>query len=90
MESTEESVKMLEENGLNLKRKKMVESKILEIENTLAKYKSFLKVINNKIKLGIPKIIQTQRDMIKSRNSQLQFGEICMKYGENVRGEDYR
>ncbi|KAG5678529.1 hypothetical protein PVAND_008196 [Polypedilum vanderplanki] len=89
IDSIEKNMKMLDENALQMKQRRVVETKIQELEKTLSKYKSFLKVVNNKIKSNIPKIILSQRDMIKFRNRQHQFKEICKRVGESVRGEQY-
>lgn len=73
-----------------MKRRKMVEAKIQDLEKTLAQFKSILKVVNHKIKVGIPKVILAQRDMLKFRNHQHKFKDICMRVGESVCGEEYR
>lgn len=90
MESTESNIKLLDESKLDFKRREKIESKIDEMEKSLVKYKNLLRIVNSKIKSNTPKILQSQRDMIKLRNRQFKFGEICLKVGESVRGETYR
>lgn len=90
MESTESNIKLLNENNLEIRRREKVESKIIEFEKLLLKYKSYLKVINGRIKSNIPKVLQSQRDMIKLRHHQFKFGQICERVGNVVCGESYR
>ena len=89
LESTESNIKLLDENSLEFKRKDKIESKIVEIEKSLIKYKNYLRVVNTRIKTNTPKILQSQRDMIKLRNHQFKFGQICKKVGETVQGDSY-
>ncbi|KAL7052688.1 hypothetical protein ACKWTF_004960 [Chironomus riparius] len=89
LESTESNIKLLDENSLEFKRKDKIESKIAEFEKSLIKYKNYLRVVNTRIKTNTPKILQSQRDMIKLRNHQFKFGQICQKVGETVRGDSY-
>jgi hypothetical protein len=89
LESTESNIKLLDESSLEFKRKDKIELKIAELEKTLLKYKNYLRVTNTKIKLNTPKILQSQREMIKLRNHQFKFGQICRKVGETVQGDSY-
>lgn len=90
MESSEQNLKILDESDLQIRQRRLAEAKIQELEKSLAKYKSFLKIVNNRIKISIPKVIESQRDMIKLRNHQHKFKDICKRVGENVRGDEYR
>ncbi|XP_070501745.1 putative leucine-rich repeat-containing protein DDB_G0290503 [Chironomus tepperi] len=89
LESTENNIKLLDENSLDYRRKDNFESKIVELEKSLNKYKNYLRIVNTRIKSNTPKIVQSQREMIKLRNHQFKFGQICKKVGETVCGNSY-
>lgn len=73
-----------------MKRREKVDSKIAELEKQLAKFKTMKKVVEQRINSGIPQIVRSQNALIKLRNHQQNFGGMCTRVGEIVRGPSYR
>lgn len=89
-EATDRTNKLVDENFLNIRRKENIDSKIDELEKSLTKYRSMKKVVEHRIYTGLPKIIQSQNDLIKVRNHQVNFRKLCSRVGQTVHGSDYR
>lgn len=90
IDSTRQSIKLLEDNEVDLKRQEKLGEQIAEIEQMLKKYKANLNVVNQRVKVNVHKIVQSQREMIKLRIHQVNFGKICQQVGSMVLGEEYR
>jgi hypothetical protein len=84
--ATEELIKVINANSLEIKRREKVDSKIVELERQLAKFKSMKKIVDQRINVGIPQIVKSQNTLIRLRNHQHNFGNMCSR----VRGSTYR
>lgn len=89
-DSTEEVIKLIDANALELKRRERVNAKIADLEKQLVKFKSMKKVVEQRINVGVPQIVRSQISLIKLRNHQYNFGNMCSRVGEIVRGPSYR
>lgn len=90
MNASQQSIKLLEENEADMKKQEAYTLKIGELEQILRKYKSSLITIEQRVKVNIHKIVQSQRETIKRRIHQKNFGEILQQIGTMVRGDTYR
>ena len=83
-------MKLLEDNEVDMKRQEKLADQIVEIERLLKKYKANLNIVNQRVKVNVHKIVQSQREMIKLNTHQRNFGKICQQVGTMIRGVDYR
>lgn len=90
MNATRQSLKLLEDNEVDMVRQEKLIVQIVEIERMLKKYKASLNVVNQRVKVNVHKIVQSQREMIKLRTHQKNFGKICQQVGLTIRGNEYR
>lgn len=88
--TTEDLIKLVRANSLNILRRQKVDVKIAELEKQLAKFRSMKKVLEHRINTGIPQIIRSQMTLIKLRNHQHNFGNMCLRVGKIIRGPGYR
>lgn len=89
-ESTDRTVKLVEEGVLNIRRREKIDSKISELEIALEKYKSMKATVEHRIHVGLPKIAHSQIALVKLRSHQVNFGKMCFRVGKIVRGPEYR
>lgn len=89
MNASRQSIKVLEDNESDMKRQERLVNQIFDIEQILKKHKASLNLLNQKMKVNAHKIVQSQREMIKLRTHQKNFGKICMQVGTMIRGEEY-
>lgn len=48
------------------------------------------KVVEQRIHVGFPKIVHSQNALVKLRNHQVNFGKMCSRVGQTVRGPEYK
>lgn len=90
MNATQQSIKLLDENEADMKKQEKIVAQIADLERLLKKYKTSWSIVNQRVKVNVHKIVQSQREMIKLRTHQKNFGKICNQVGTMVRGEGYR
>ncbi|CRL03352.1 CLUMA_CG016343, isoform B [Clunio marinus] len=89
MTSTQESIKLLQENEDDMKKQEKLSTHVANLERLLKKYKSNLNIVNQRVTVNIHKIVQSQREMFKLRTHQKNFGKICQQVGVIIRGDGY-
>lgn len=89
MSASEQSIQLLEENEEDMKKQEKLAGQVFNIERLLKKYKSNLNIVNQRIRVNIHKIVQSQREMIKRRTHKERFSLICQQMGKMVRGDNY-
>lgn len=90
MNATRQSIKLLEDNEVDMKKQEKLVDQIAEIERLLKKSKANLNAINHRVKVNVHKIVQSQREMIRLRTRQKNFGKIGQQIGTIIRGAEYR
>lgn len=90
MNSTQQNIKLLEENEADMARQAALQKKIVEIEKQLKLYKTSLGRLNQKMDVNVTKIVQSQREMIVFQNHLKKFEMSCKQVGTIVHGESYR
>lgn len=91
MVATEQNLKLLEENEMDLKKQERLATQIVELEKLMKRYKTNLNVVNQRVKVNVHKIVQSSREIIKLRGHQKNFGKhICLPAGTLIKGESYR
>ena len=88
--ATHQNLKLLEDNEADMKKQERLQHQIAELEILLKRYKANLIAVNQRLKVNVHKIVQSQREMIRLRTHQKNFGKICDQVGTMVKGEGYR
>lgn len=73
-----------------MKKQERLHTHIADLELLLQKYKSNLTAVDQRVKVNIHKIVQSQRSMITLRTRQRNFEKICQQVGTLIRGKAYR
>lgn len=91
MAATEQNLKLLAENEVDMIKQEKLATQIVELEKLIKRYKSNLNVVNQRVKVNVHKIVQSSREMMKLRVHQKNFGKhICLPAGTIIKGENYR